>query len=207
MVGAILCQLHQETIPGPHCSHGDRGSDVLHVIVEYDGEQRESRRVSAGLPAMVEAQGPLECVPCDLPTSPLPRRPLTHPKASPKLNRGRGGLYRGSGPTLELSVRVVLRGADMANKLPTSSPYWIKYTDPRGVGNHFRLIGVKATVYYFAIWYIWSALGSLLRLYWLLLSLVGLYTLFSAASNLRAFSPRITGMTHQQALGFGLRHG
>ena len=57
----------------------------------------------------------------------------------------------------------------------------------RDSGNCLKLIGVKTTVYYFAIWSIWSQLSFLYRLYWLLLSLVSLYTLFSAASIVRRF--------------------
>ncbi len=57
----------------------------------------------------------------------------------------------------------------------------------RNCGNCLKLIGVKTTVFSFAIWSIWSQLSFLYRLYWLLLSLVGFYTLFSAASIVRRF--------------------
>jgi len=53
--------------------------------------------------------------------------------------------------------------------------------------NCLKRIGVKTTVFYFAIWSIWSQLSFLYRLYWFLLSLVGLYTLFSAVSTVRRF--------------------
>jgi hypothetical protein len=39
----------------------------------------------------------------------------------------------------------------------------------------------------FGIWFIWHELGFLYKVYWLLLSLVSLYTLFSAASIVRRF--------------------
>jgi hypothetical protein len=41
---------------------------------------------------------------------------------------------------------------------------------------------------YFAIWSIWSGLPLFYKLYWLLLSLVSIYTLFSAASIVRRVS-------------------
>jgi hypothetical protein len=54
-------------------------------------------------------------------------------------------------------------------------------------GNCLKLIGVKTTVYPedFAIWSIWPQLSPLYKLYWFLLSIVSLYTLFSAASIVR----------------------
>ena len=47
----------------------------------------------------------------------------------------------------------------------------------------------KITVYHsFGIWFIWHELGVLYKLYWLLLSLVSFYTLFSAAFIVRRFA-------------------
>jgi hypothetical protein len=57
---------------------------------------------------------------------------------------------------------------------------------PRDSGNCLKQIGVKTTMYEtVAIWSIWSQLSFLYRPYWLLLSLISLYTLFSAASLVR----------------------
>ena len=58
----------------------------------------------------------------------------------------------------------------------------------RDGGNCLKLTGVETNVYeYFAIWSIWPQLGFLYKLYWILLSLVSFYTLFSAASIDRCY--------------------
>ena len=81
-----------------------------------------------------------------------------------------------------------------------------KLADHAGTGNCLRLIGVKRSVYFYAIWSIWSQLGFLYKLYWFLLSLAGLYTVFSASSIVRRLPvPTQPNESLERVLYVGLR--